>query len=290
MNRAVTSRMESIISNVQVDLLVAAQIKVPLNWHSPGYMPNCDKLYYIMEGEGYIESNGKLYTPTAGQFCLLPSGKWQKFGISNPQSTYRKYWCHFNASIGNIPLFDIIHTPLCFELPEDKKEPLKQQFEELIKLHRTGGGITGEIRIRALLMQIICTFIECSPVVTFQSKLNANFEKMNIVINYMNNYLAQSPTIKQLSDIAHFHPNYFIRVFRETVGFTPVQYMNKLRLERAKHQLIFSDTTIHHIAESLGLEFSYFSKFFKEQTGLSPSEFRENFAEINPTSIHLEQR
>ncbi|MEH7414467.1 helix-turn-helix transcriptional regulator, partial [Neobacillus drentensis] len=81
-------------------------------------------------------------------------------------------------------------------------------------------------------------------------------------------------TVEDLAKITNFHPNYFISIFKDFTGHSPIQYINRRRIEKAKEMLVISELTISTISDSLGLELSYFSRMFKELTGLSPRAYR----------------
>jgi transcriptional regulator GlxA family with amidase domain len=77
-------------------------------------------------------------------------------------------------------------------------------------------------------------------------------------------------------------PNLYL-LFRKQMGETPVEYKNRLRIERAQQLLLLhSDMPIEQIADASGFETAaYFRRRFKEHTGESPREFRKR----NPKDI-----
>ena len=70
---------------------------------------------------------------------------------------------------------------------------------------------------------------------------------------------------------------YFRKVFTAVYGLSPQRYFMQFRIEKAKDMLSGEHGRISEIAESLGFGSIYhFSKVFKEQVGVSPSEYAEN--------------
>ena len=66
------------------------------------------------------------------------------------------------------------------------------------------------------------------------------------------------------------------RIFKSAVNTTPVKYINYLRLEKAKNMLINSNYSVNEIAFSVGFEDAYyFSRLFKKEIGISPSEYKK---------------
>lgn len=72
--------------------------------------------------------------------------------------------------------------------------------------------------------------------------------------------------------------NYFIRMFKSYMGVPPLNYVNRLRVERAKSLLENTSMPVSSVMRSLGFEdLSTFSSFFKHYTGYNPSLFRKTF-------------
>ncbi len=68
------------------------------------------------------------------------------------------------------------------------------------------------------------------------------------------------------------------RYFKKYADTSPMEYINDLRLEKAKFMLIESDMQISEISYSVGFDDAlYFSKFFKNKMGLSPKSFRKKY-------------
>ena len=73
------------------------------------------------------------------------------------------------------------------------------------------------------------------------------------------------------------------RIFKDTVGMTPVEYLTSLRINTAKQLLgnkNVSNNTVSEICDLSGYnDVGYFSRIFKKCTGRSPSEYRESLKE-----------
>jgi two-component system response regulator YesN len=82
-----------------------------------------------------------------------------------------------------------------------------------------------------------------------------------------------------LNDIAkrlNISRSYFSQCFKDIVGRTFNEHTRYIRIEKAKEHLISSNKTIIWIAENIGyLDEKYFSRTFREETGLLPSEYRK---------------
>ena len=92
----------------------------------------------------------------------------------------------------------------------------------------------------------------------------------------------QSVTVGMMAEVAGYHPSYFSKLFSKKLGITPAQFIIRKKTDLAIEQLLNTNRSISHIAEDLGFNSQfYFHNFFKKQTGLSPSEYRNLYKKIS---------
>lgn len=95
---------------------------------------------------------------------------------------------------------------------------------------------------------------------------------------------AQKPQLSELSDALAVHPRTLSRRFIASLGMTPVQYLQGLRMEAAKRMLARSDRKVDRVAYLVGYsDPGFFKDLFRKQTGLTPGEYRRQ-ATSTPTS------
>jgi AraC family transcriptional regulator len=96
------------------------------------------------------------------------------------------------------------------------------------------------------------------------------------VINYIEAYLEQQIELEQLAQIAGMSRFYFCRLFKESVGLTPHQFVIKRRIERAKQLLSSSKLSIAEIALACGFaNQDHLTRYFKRWTSRTPGVFRQ---------------
>jgi AraC family transcriptional regulator len=101
-------------------------------------------------------------------------------------------------------------------------------------------------------------------------------ETIEEVILYIRTHIHEPLNREVLAEVAGFSVPHFHRVFTAQVGESAVSYVRRLRLERAGCKLRMGAVNITEVARAAGYEsHAAFSKAFKQQFGLSPSEFRQ---------------
>ena len=85
-------------------------------------------------------------------------------------------------------------------------------------------------------------------------------------------------TVSELAAMYNMSAGHFIRQFKSYTGYTPLEYRARKIVENAKSLLAGTDMPITDISESLGFEDPlYFSRFFKNNAGVSPREYRKKY-------------
>ena len=85
-------------------------------------------------------------------------------------------------------------------------------------------------------------------------------------------------TIAELSGMLLVSPDHFTRIFRDSLGITPLEYMNRVRVERALSLLAGGESVMDKIAREAGFSTrSYFYRLFRAMVGLSPLAFKKRY-------------
>ena len=72
-------------------------------------------------------------------------------------------------------------------------------------------------------------------------------------------------------------PDYFTKMFKDSIGKTPVDYINGIRINHAMQLLIDSDKSVSEISDEIGFcNANYFNKIFKQYVGNTPLAYRKN--------------
>lgn len=98
---------------------------------------------------------------------------------------------------------------------------------------------------------------------------------MQLSLDYIHQNYHIPMTLDDLAKHAYVSTFYLSRLFKKELGKNFIDYLNELRINKAKELLIESDLKTYEIAEKVGItDPHYFSRLFKKHTGISPTEYR----------------
>ncbi len=271
MDRNGAQFQKGFLDNLQLDIIVSAYTHCWEGWHEDDYVSDFNKFYFICDGEGMVKILDREFYPQKGQLVLMPAGVRQSYSTIS-SNTFKKYWCHFTAKIGDINIFDFFKLPYIIDVDDCGR--LEKLFGELISL-QDSQKLYMILKEKAILTEIIAYYLEKAELESFNFSKFASIEKIDSVLKYIQNHISENLTVEVLASLVHFHPNYFTHIFKKYMGIPPIQYINKMRIERAKYLLKTTDLQINEIALRTGFcDVYYFSKSFKSFAGYSPSDFR----------------
>lgn len=239
------------------------------NWHYENIRPGYEKFYYISDGECVFEIDGEKYNALPGQLFLLPVNSVQTLYTENG-CTVKKYWFHCALSCGKHNFTDFVKLPVFIEV--DDTEYVESLFCSILAKN-SDGSLTARIEQKADILKLLAYYIRMtnhtdSPV--------SSDGRIAYIISYIEDNLNRKLTLKELSSIINFNPSYFIRFFKSAVGCTPLEYIQKCRIEKAQKLILDGELTVQEIGAAVGFGDShYFSRYFKKSTGFSPTVYRE---------------
>ena len=112
--------------------------------------------------------------------------------------------------------------------------------------------------------------------ITSEKKKIYSTDAVNEAVGYINLHLSENLSINEIAGVAHLNPQYFMRLFKKETGKPVLEYITDERLSLARHLLQETNMSITEVSLSSGYDnFAYFSKLFKKNEGLSPSDFRK---------------
>lgn len=116
-------------------------------------------------------------------------------------------------------------------------------------------------------------------------------EWVDQITHFIDSHFSENVTLEILAEMCHGSPYHLHRTFKRVKGMTPGEYVQQLRMNKAKQLLADTDKTITDIAFAVGMSSTpYFVTLFKKMTGTTPTEYRHRHKQASETGrLHYER-
>lgn len=136
-----------------------------------------------------------------------------------------------------------------------------------------------ELLLRRALSEIWLALLALSrPLLEEKQRRSKTGERIKPMMIYIHEHYAERISIGQLAAATFSSERACFRAFQSCLHMTPVEYIKSYRLQMARQMLSRSRESVTAIAQACGLgSSSYFGKVFREETGCTPSEYRQRW-------------
>ena len=132
--------------------------------------------------------------------------------------------------------------------------------------------------IRADIYMMVTELLRyyCSAKNDLEKLVYHNVLRLRPVISYISEHYNEKIYIEKLAEIIMVSADYFTKMFKDSIGKTPVEYINGIRVNRAMKLLISTQDPMADIAAKTGFcNPNYFHKIFKQYMEVSPLAYRK---------------
>ncbi|QEW08021.1 helix-turn-helix domain-containing protein [Nitrincola iocasae] len=250
---------------------------------------------YVAEGlECYRRTqNGWKNGGAPGRFCLMPKGLESAWDVRGPLEFVHLYFTDQHLLSLAEQIWD--RSPASLQLNEQyfaedaSITALYQQFLLSLDWQERSHQLALSSASNLLLIHLLRSFSQCQwhlPRVT--GGLAPSLLKR--IQEYIETYLDQPLLLRDLAEQACLSEYHFSRMFSQSLGIAPHQYVLQRRLRRAEQLLQNSPLSLTEIAQQCGFSSSsHFSNRFRQSRGMPPSQLRQA-TENNDTKLVPDQR
>ncbi|AFY45507.1 transcriptional regulator, AraC family [Nostoc sp. PCC 7107] len=160
-------------------------------------------------------------------------------------------------------------------------EPLIQQIALALKSELESGGMGSQLYIESLKTTLCIHLLKHHSIASdkipqFSNNKGLSPRKLRQAISYINENLERDLTLVEIAAVVGMSMYHFSRLFKQSTGFAPHQYVLNSRITQAKKLLSATEKSIEKISEQVGFQSqSHFTNVFRKFMGITPKAYRE---------------
>lgn len=250
----------------------------------PNYVIHC-----VLGGKGYFEVGEKHFDIKKGQgFLIEPETLIHYKADENEPWTYM--WIGFSGAQAGKYLEDIGLTSKNLVFQCDKLDELKNIILRMFQYQHL--SVVNQYHLQGLLYEFFAVLADGMHIEEVGHAADDN-SYVREAVNFIRNAYYRGITVSEIAEHVSVNRSYLYKLFEETFGMSPKEFLTRFQISRAKELLTWSDISIESVAWSCGYKDSLaFSKVFKKMMGVSPTAYRKNhlkrIEQINSKNILTE--
>ncbi|MBO3282967.1 helix-turn-helix domain-containing protein [Paenibacillus sp. FSL M8-0228] len=239
-------------------------------------MHGCDShiFIYCTSGKGWIRTkDGLTIDMTERGFAYIPRDMPHAYGADH-RDPWTIYWFHLKGDQMDdfIALFEPFKTYISISASDGVKllELFHQCYDLLLnKSYSIIHLVQVSQTVRYLLSFVVS--------VAFRKEDSTYQSHVDKATRYMSEQLESTVSLEQLSRHVQVSKQHLNLIFKQSTGYSPVDYYLRMKIQRASQLLDLTNASIKEVSIQLGFRDPYyFSRLFKKIMGCSPLEYRNN--------------
>lgn len=196
--------------------------------------------------------------------------RWNELLLNITEYAQREGAGHEETQQNNLNKQGVIH------LDGDDKKEVEYLLQRMLREQQNQEQDFEQIK-KACLQMILVMFqrIQKNKISKMDNYQNDKKELIYQVIDYMENHLSEKIELSKLAQRCYWSEGHFRAVFKDVIGLSPVEYLNRLRIVKSLEYIEKDHLRIAEAAERVGIyDPSYYSRLFKKVIGYPPRYFK----------------
>ena len=252
-----------------------------------GYHTDCMEIVQVTQGVACCEIGTDRVVCKEGEIVIIPSGlvfriiSEELAGIrslvfsldliSDSMENFESdiFYMFYIQSRNKATLFDAnhpIYEPLVFVMDSSHDEYVSRDV-----CYR----LTLKANIYIAMTEILRYY--CGSKDEMSRMIYHNVLRLRPCIEYIDEHFTEKIYIETLAEMITVSPDYFTKMFKDSIGRTPIEYINGLKVNKSLELLSATDKSINDISDEVGFSGpNYFHKIFKQYMNTSPISYRKS--------------
>ncbi|MGE7774345.1 AraC family transcriptional regulator [Chitinophaga sp. NPDC101104] len=230
-------------------------------------------LIYCVDGKGSARFNRQTYSIAAGDFFVIPRNMAHAYK-ADEEDPWTIYWVHFVGSASGAVARTLEEKTGSLKSAVPWRDQRIALFGAIYRQLEGGYDLDNILYANLCFGQFIASLL-------FPERFTPETEAgsrdlVATTTERMKRQLNGQLTLQQLAEEANLSVSHFVFQFKKKTGYTPIEYFNNLKVQKACELLLYSDLRIKEVAASVGMSDPYyFSRFFTRLMGISPNHYRQ---------------
>jgi len=237
---------------------------------------NVFNLVFVYKGDGVLILDGERFELKPGCVFHVNPGMWMDISTT-AHNTLHYYGVQFHQLYihweGSECQSTITHMPLPFKRVLTMPTlALHMQASELYdSWHSKSAGYEWQAKLGLFrLMDSLC-----NVVIAEQTEQEKSYRQMEDSVRYIRQHYAEELNRTILAKQTSMSVSHYSALFKNAVGVSPLQFVEKVRIDQAKSMLTSTSRPINEVAKAVGYSDPlYFTRVFTKITGMAPREYR----------------
>lgn len=228
------------------------------------------ELHYVLDGKGTFYCNQKPVTLEEGNLIIINSNEVHE-GVSHTKklealvlifemSAFSKELANYHVIFQTLVAADERIRELMMSIHQEEQEK------------QVGYKVALKGKIYELITYLLRNYVVERLSDKENIKRTQNLQRLNTVMRYIQSNYSEVITLKTLADLIHLSEFRFCHLFKESVGQSPLSYINEVRLKKAHLLLEQKGMTVAEVATCVGFQdYNNFGRLFRKYYGYAPS-------------------
>ncbi len=274
--------MESDIKSLSFQLESITKSKYDSDWHSTLHTHPFTELFYVVDGKGEFNIQGQRFPVKANDFVII-NPQVEHTELSSPDEPLEYIVLGINGlSFSNLtPVSEGGHPFSFFNLRDEQKDILR--YLNAMVQEATSQSMSYELVCHNLLEILLIKILRHQHFDLEVGKQSKATKDISFIKHYLETYYHESIQLEDLASMTHLSRFYISHSFKKEIGMSPMEYLIDIRIKESKILLRTTNYSISQVADIVGFTTpTYFSKQFRKSTGISPTDYREQFQGVKP--------
>ncbi len=278
------------VNNISLTSGLVNEKLTPLHNH------DFNEIVIILGGNAIQHINKQKYLVSAGDVFIMESVNSHQFSEANNLRLFnigykQEVFNAFESLVRKLPGYHalFILEPL-YRIEDNFKSRLHLNTNDILDLSQILDLLSNEFKSKDPARELMITscFLQivgflCRKYDDYRKIIKNEFiPSLSYIISYIESNYMDNIKLEVLAQMVNISVNSLINIFKKTFNTTPLNYILCLRIRKACEMMLHNNKSITQIAFDVGFcDSNYFSRFFKKILGITPSEYRKKYHQLN---------